>query len=212
METSKRDKLTEFNRGNILSAAKALFETSGIQQTTMDDIARKADCSKSTIYIYFKSKDEIYNSILLESMVMLRERFRAAAAENAGFEESYFSICRALTEFQRDYPLYFNGILGEISVDEADFGKYPVLRDIYDVGEEINALVSVMLVRGMESGCLRPDLKPIPTIFTLWASLCGIIKMADQKEKYFRDKLLMSRKEYLDYSFRMLLRTLKAGE
>jgi len=212
MRMNKRDKLTEFNRSNILEAAKALFEANGVVATTMDDIAKKADYSKSTIYVYFKSKDEIYNYIIYESMVLLKDRFKAATEEHASFEDIYFSICGILVSFQQEYPLYFDSILKEISVDEKDFDNYPVLRDIYLIGEEINAVISAMFCKGMESGYLRADLKPIPTIFTLWASLCGIIRMAEQKEKYFQEKLQLSKQEYLDYSFRLLLQAMKAGE
>jgi AcrR family transcriptional regulator len=78
MGKNKRDKLTEFNRSIILEAAKTLFEADGAGQTTMDDIAKQADMSKSTIYVYFRSKDEIYYSLIFESMLLLKEKLDAA--------------------------------------------------------------------------------------------------------------------------------------
>lgn len=212
MVQNKRDKLTEFNRNNILNAAKTLFETNGVMQTKMDDIAKEADYSKSTIYIYFKSKDEIYNYIVYESMLMLKENFKSAIADNNDFEKIYFNICNILTEFQCEYPFYFDSILKEISVDKQDFDCCPVLQDIYNVGEEINEIISSMLFRGINSGYLDKNLNLVPTIFMLWASLCGIIKMAEQKEKYMQDKHNVSKADYLDYSFKLLLKSLKAGK
>ena len=64
MGVRKKEALEQFNRDNILGAAKELFESKGVEKTTMDDIAALADYSKSTIYVYFKSKEEIYNSIV----------------------------------------------------------------------------------------------------------------------------------------------------
>lgn len=211
MGQNKRDKLTEFNRNNILDVAKKLFEKNGIMATTMDEIAKEAEYSKSTIYVYFRSKDEIYYSLIYESMVSLKERLKPVTEHN-DFEKAYFSICRILVDFKQEHPLYFDGITGEISVDERDFATCPVLRDIYNAGEETNEIMAAAVRRGMDSGYLRDDLRPVPAILTLWASLCGIIKMAELKEKYFREKLNISKQEYLNYSFRMLLRTLKAGE
>ena len=52
---TKRERLAAFNKGNILSAAQALFTQKGVAQTTVDDIAKAADCSKSTLYVYFAS-------------------------------------------------------------------------------------------------------------------------------------------------------------
>ncbi|NLT15386.1 MAG: TetR/AcrR family transcriptional regulator [Clostridiales bacterium] len=207
---TKHERLTEFNRGNILSAAKSLFEANGFSRTTMDNIADKADCSKSTLYSYFVSKEEIYNHILFDRMVLLRDRFRSAIRKKAGFEEAYNAVCRTLTDFQREYPLYFGGILGEIGMDEGEFEKQPVLRDIYVVGEEINVILSEMIMNGVESGFLRSDLDPILSVYTLWASLCGIIKTAEQKDQYFRDKLRLTKQKFRDYGFRMLLNALRA--
>jgi AcrR family transcriptional regulator len=212
MAKDRQCRRTEFNRANILAAAAVLFERRGLEQTTMDDIAREADYSKSTIYVYFKSKEEIYYHIVLDSMGMLKTRLESAIAAHGDADAAFLAICAEMTAFQREYPLYFDSILGEISVDEGDFERCPVLREIYEVGERINAAIFSMLERGIASGQLRADLKPATALFMLWASICGIVKMARQKERYFEDKLGMKREEYLDDSFRMLLRALKQEE
>ena len=56
---SKKQALTEFHRGSILAAAERLFTEKGTEKTTMDDIAREAEYSKATLYVYFQSKEEI---------------------------------------------------------------------------------------------------------------------------------------------------------
>ena len=53
---SKKQALTEFHRGSILAAAERLFAEKGTEKTTMDDIAREAEYSKATLYVYFQSK------------------------------------------------------------------------------------------------------------------------------------------------------------
>ena len=68
---SKKQALTEFHRGSILAAAERLFAEKGTDKTTMDDIAREAEYSKATLYVYFQSKEEIINAILLSGMVLL---------------------------------------------------------------------------------------------------------------------------------------------
>jgi AcrR family transcriptional regulator len=105
MEPNKREKLTEFNRVNILNAARVLFEENGIRQTTVDDIAAKAGCSKSTVYVYFTSKVEIYQHLLFKHMVLLRDRFKTALRKKTGFDESFFAVCRVLTDFHREFRL-----------------------------------------------------------------------------------------------------------
>ncbi len=50
---------------SILAVAKSLFFSKGYHKTTMDEIALEAGFSKPTIYLYFKSKDDLYFSLLL---------------------------------------------------------------------------------------------------------------------------------------------------
>lgn len=209
MKQAKRDKLSEYNRSNIIEAAKTLFETKGISQTTMDDIAAQAVCSKSTIYVYFSSKDEIYHTIVHDSMVLLKDIFEEIADRDTPFPDKYYAICNALVDFQQRYPLYFSSILGRISVEEQDFEQYPILRETYEVGEEINDILSMVFTSGKNTGYIRNDIEPITTIFLLWASLGGIIQMAEQKERYFQDKLNISRRQFLDNSFAFLLSALE---
>ena len=44
----------------------------------MDDIAREAEYSKATLYVYFQSKEEIINAILLSGMVLLKKKIHEA--------------------------------------------------------------------------------------------------------------------------------------
>ena len=75
---SKKQALTEFHRGSILAAAERLFAEKGIDKTTMDDIARESEYSKATLYVYFQSKEEIINAILLSGLVLLQRKLQEA--------------------------------------------------------------------------------------------------------------------------------------
>ncbi len=48
-------------REQILQAASEVFLKWGIKKTTMEDIARAAGKGKSTLYYYFKNKEEIFD-------------------------------------------------------------------------------------------------------------------------------------------------------
>ena len=44
----------------IAAAALRVFAKRGLHQTTLDDVAKEAGVSKGTIYLYFKSKEELF--------------------------------------------------------------------------------------------------------------------------------------------------------
>ena len=47
----------------IIEAAKVVFQKWGLKKTTMEDIAKEAGKGKSTLYYYFKSKEEIFEML-----------------------------------------------------------------------------------------------------------------------------------------------------
>jgi AcrR family transcriptional regulator len=52
----------------ILAAARKVFQKWGLNKTTMEDIAHEAGKGKSTLYYYFKSKEDIFEAIALGEM------------------------------------------------------------------------------------------------------------------------------------------------
>lgn len=51
-------------REQVVQAARQIFARYGYKKTALDDIAREARKGKSTIYYYFKSKDEIFKAVI----------------------------------------------------------------------------------------------------------------------------------------------------
>ena len=57
---AKNDKIRE----NIIDIAQQVFSNLGFDKTTMELIAQKAQKGKSTLYYYFKSKEELYAAVI----------------------------------------------------------------------------------------------------------------------------------------------------
>ncbi len=53
---------------SIVEAAKKLMQQYGLSKTTMEDIAKAAGKGKSTLYYYFKSKEEIFDAVINHEM------------------------------------------------------------------------------------------------------------------------------------------------
>jgi AcrR family transcriptional regulator len=206
---NKKEALIQFHRNHIMDAAKELFSVNGLGGTSMDDIAAKAEYSKSTVYVYFSGKDDIYYSIVYEYMTMLRCGIADCLEKSDQLEERYYAICDFLTNFTDSERLASDSILGSISVDEADFERLPVLRSIYEIGEEINVLVVRLIRDAIDSGFADERLSPIPTGFVFWSSICSLISVSSNKEQYFRKNLNISRDEFLKYGFSLLLNSIR---
>jgi AcrR family transcriptional regulator len=64
MESSPQNTGNDEVREQVVQAARQVFARYGFKKTALDDIARESRKGKSTIYYYFKSKDEIFKAVI----------------------------------------------------------------------------------------------------------------------------------------------------
>ena len=60
-------------KNEITDCAQKLFKQYGLKKTTMEDIAETCGKAKSTLYHYFKSKQEVFDEVLNKEMLSLRK-------------------------------------------------------------------------------------------------------------------------------------------
>ncbi len=68
-EQKQRVRRKESRADEILACADKLFLENGFEETTFSDIAKEGKMARSTIYLYFKDKNEILKAILHRSFV-----------------------------------------------------------------------------------------------------------------------------------------------
>lgn len=56
--------LTEQKKNEILNSALSVFLEQGYERASMDSVAKKAGCSKPTLYNYFASKESLFESVV----------------------------------------------------------------------------------------------------------------------------------------------------
>lgn len=62
----------EIVKTEIIAHAQVLFQQFGIKKTTMDEIAAACGKGKSTLYHYFKNKEQVFDEVLAKELVNLR--------------------------------------------------------------------------------------------------------------------------------------------
>jgi TetR/AcrR family transcriptional repressor of nem operon len=100
------------NRDVVLQTAMNLFLTKGYLATSMDEIVLTSTVSKTNIYYYFKSKEELLTAILDQLIqaytiqlqeiaaradLRVQERFQLFLQTMAGSETSFLAGCPFLT-------------------------------------------------------------------------------------------------------------------
>ena len=194
---SKKQALTEFHRGSILAAAERLFAEKGTDKTTMDDIAREAEYSKATLYVYFQSKEEIINAILLSGMVLLKKKIQEAIESHDDWYLSYDAVCRAIFRFYDENPTSYDAATVAMPLNQASEEAQKGVADILRVSGEIDEELAAFLARGIEDGVIRSQLPPRETVLLFWAALSGMVHTAELREGYIGRTLGLSRGEFL---------------
>ncbi len=75
-------------KSRILEAAKQVFDEKGYRQATMDDIAKKLGVSKGALYLYFASKEELFDAICKTAPLALKEILYSTFREKTNPAES----------------------------------------------------------------------------------------------------------------------------
>jgi len=103
---SKTDVITDFRRTQILDAARDSFAKHGMAGTTVDGISKSAGVAKGTVYLYYKSKEEILKQVLDDDLAELEETTVPVVTAPGSVEEKIHRfLVGALTFFdqRRDF-------------------------------------------------------------------------------------------------------------
>ncbi len=108
---SPRPNVTDERKNQIINAAEGVFTEKGFDQARMDDIAEETGLSKGTLYLYFKSKDDLIIAILDRIFQREFKQFENLSATEVSASEAIWKITNLLTKdilgFQRLIPIVY---------------------------------------------------------------------------------------------------------
>ena len=107
--------LSAEKRERIIAAAIEVLNQKELSKCLMDDIAEKARVAKGTIYLYYKSKDELYLEVLLSFMDNLKKIIEEVANQNAGAKIKLGRLIEKIADFLHQYRRVFFALQMEAS-------------------------------------------------------------------------------------------------
>jgi AcrR family transcriptional regulator len=149
----RRERDRQRREDEILDAAEGLFAERGFQGTAMSSIAKRADLATGTLYLYFRSKEELYQSLVdRKGKAHLDQELAAAAAYAAApaldqllaVVRISFAFCREHRDFVKIYVSEFLSPGSRLSSGLSERGL--------DHHRRHRELTSGILARGMASG------------------------------------------------------------
>ncbi len=197
-ERKEREK--EHRREEILDAAPSVFFVKGLQAATMDEIAETAELSKGTLYLYYKSKEDLYLGVMMRGLQVLLDMFAKIA--NSGH-----SAARMLMMLGDAYVSYFNthrdyfrmmNFLQTPQFHKQVSGEMRVSCGV--LNERIWSLVNGILQRGIDEGTLRKDLNPAAVGIIVWSSATALLLRIDSESPIWKEAFHIDLMETLKLS------------
>lgn len=162
----KRSERRAEKRLAILEGAVRVFAEKGFFNTTVAEIARSAGVADGTIYLYFKSKDDLLLSIFDEKMQELCTLARAAIEGETSAVEALRKVCIVHLAAVEENPSLAAVLIVELRQSNAfvrDIEK-PRLVEYLDLLAEI-------VRRGQTTGEFRSDVHPAAVKRALFGAL-----------------------------------------
>ncbi|MFH1197718.1 MAG: TetR/AcrR family transcriptional regulator [bacterium] len=205
----RREREKESRKQAIIAAAEEVIFSKGYDHATMDDIAEKAELSKGTLYLYFKSKEEVYIAIILRAMQIMGRLFEEAVTGQPNGLLKVRAIGEAYMKFHREYPNYYQAMMyfSKMQID-ADSPAGAELKAFHK-NKDVMDLFIDSIKEGINDGSLRSDLSPEHTAIILWGATSGLLQLITLKGNALDHHFNVLPEDVINYFMSFILRGLK---
>lgn len=142
------EKRTQEKKNQVLEATFYLMNTAtGIENLTMDDIAKNANVGKTSIFKYFGSKENLIKEVFEFFLNKIRETALEIMAENKPFEETLIAMSQNKINYLEKINKQFYLDLMDFATKKGDDGlsimmqqytkeSYNIMLDLFHRGRK----------------------------------------------------------------------------
>jgi len=202
-ERKEREK--QLRKQQILEAAKKVFSSKGYNNTTMEEIANEAELSPGTLYLYFKSKEELNASISIEVLRFLDKKMNEVSAM-----EELNSLERLKALEDALYDVYKFDPQTLLNVFQLQAGKTlqnlspEILNEIKKSSRNSVFALAKICEDGIKEGIFI-NRHPIALADVIWSTFSGVIIWEDSK------KILNDEKNFLKQTLKVAFEIIARG-
>lgn len=147
-------------RVTLLKTALAVFSAKGYAATTLDDVARAAKVTRGAIYWHFKSKADLYNTLVQEFSARGASVVQQAVAEGGTLIEIlrriFVRVCTVIEEDKEmravmELTLFKTGLDPELQTSR---------KKQIEAGNALLKGITEAMRQGIAQGALRGDIDP----------------------------------------------------
>jgi TetR/AcrR family transcriptional regulator, fatty acid metabolism regulator protein len=152
---ARNDKLAAEKRRLILDAAVRVFARQGFNQCRVSDIADEAGVAYGLVYHYFRSKDEVLDTLFLERWNVMLDVIRDLDGQDLPARQKLYAIASFIVDSYRHDPELMKVIIVEVTRAANSFGQTH-LEKITEAYE----LIAGIVARAQADGAFKDTVTP----------------------------------------------------
>jgi TetR/AcrR family transcriptional regulator, fatty acid metabolism regulator protein len=152
---ARNEKLAAEKRRLILDAAVRVFARQGFNQCRVSDIADEAGVAYGLVYHYFRSKDEVLDTLFLERWNVMLDVIRDLDGQDLPAREKLYAIASFIVDSYRHDPELMKVIIVEVTRAANSFGQTH-LEKITEAYE----LIAGIVARAQADGAFKDTVTP----------------------------------------------------
>jgi AcrR family transcriptional regulator len=200
----RKQRERERRRQQIIVAAKRVFSEKGYSKSTMEDIAREAELSPGTLYLYFKNKDELYASLSLRILQYLNIRLEDVKKEkDIEPRQKIAAIKEALFDVYQFDPMILINMFHLQSSETLKNLSSPLLENITELSRNSLAILAEIFEDDTGQDIFVGH-HPTAIADIVWSLFTGVVLWEESKRMIDNEKDFL--KETLDVAFEIFTR------
>jgi TetR/AcrR family transcriptional regulator len=210
--SERKEREKEHRREEIIDAAEKVFFEKGLQVATMDEIADRAELGKSTLYLYYKSKEDLYLAVLMRGSQILYEVFQKALSSGeptmklvANLGDAYYDFFKQHRNYFRMFHFFENPQLHKQVSEE-------MMQHCSTSNGRIWNLIVELVQKGMSEGVIQRNLNPMQVAVMLWSNSNSLMRQMDREDNYWKERMGVDLEATLHLTNSLLLEAIMTDE
>ncbi len=196
----RKEREREQRREAIVDAAQKVFFEKGLLAATMDEIAEIAELSKGTLYIYYKSKEDLYLAVMMRGVKILTGWFEEIVHSTQPTMKKFILLGEAYTRFFNEYPNYVR-MLHFSQLQYFHKQVSPEMQEYCSIEHrKVWTMVNDLFEQACQEGYIRSDIKAMEMAVILWSSTTALMIRIDNEYELWKEKMQIDLKNTLQVS------------
>ena len=159
-------------RASILDAARTVFSRKGYAETSVDDVAEGAGVAKGTLYLYFKSKEDLYLAALASDLRTMAAEAREKMERQTSFRAKLRAFLGVRLEYCRTHENFLRIYLAEYG---SMFVRAPLSRELWQLFRDNIRYMAGVVEEAIAKGEIRA-VPPLATAAAIFDMSRGLIE------------------------------------